>query len=239
MNFSSPSADVAIGGNPALKPYLSKNIDLGVELYTGREGLIAASAFRKELTGFTTNGTTTIPFTDLAQYGITYDTLNPTQQAAINSRGGPNAATIIFQQQVNASGKLTVNGLEFQWVQPLDFLTERFGVKGFGLNANATIIDQKGSGAACGIVPVFVPTCLKRLQGALRYIWRRACAHSSLSHRFLRKTGSHFCARCSTLRRPVAAAGRPASSGYAPPSACAAVRSHAPPRHRASGDAPR
>jgi outer membrane receptor for ferrienterochelin and colicin len=33
-------------------------------------------------------------------------------------------------------------------VQPLDFLTERFGVKGFGFNANATIVDQNGSGAA-------------------------------------------------------------------------------------------
>jgi len=57
-------------------------------------------------------------------------------------------AIVQITQQVNASGALTVNGLEFQWVQPLDFITERFGVKGFGFNANATIVDQKGSGAA-------------------------------------------------------------------------------------------
>ena len=148
VNFSTPSADVANIGNSALKPYTSKNIDLGIEYYTGHEGLISVAAFHKELKGFTTNGITTVPFAALATYGITFDTLSPVQQVAITSRGGPNAATVQVQQQVNASGTLDVNGMEFQWVQPLDFITERFGVKGFGFNANATIVDQKGSGAA-------------------------------------------------------------------------------------------
>jgi len=148
VNFSSPSADTATIGNPALKPYLSTNLDLGIEYYTSSTGLISMAAFRKAVTGFTANGLATVPFSALALYGITFDTLSPTQQVAINSRGGPNAATVLVQQQVNASGTLTVNGLEFQWSQPLDFLTERFGVKGFGFNANATIVDQKGTGAA-------------------------------------------------------------------------------------------
>jgi TonB-dependent receptor len=147
-NFSVPSADVATIGNPALSPYMSTNIDLGFEYYTGQEGVISFNAFRKAITGFTANGITTTPFSDLAVYGITFDTLTPTQQAAINSRGGPGAATVAVQQQVNASGTLKVNGLEFQWVQPLDFLLERFGVRGLGFQANATIVDQKGSGAA-------------------------------------------------------------------------------------------
>jgi TonB-dependent receptor len=147
-NFSVPSADVATIGNPALSPYMSTNIDLGFEYYTGQEGVISFNAFRKAITGFTANGITTTPFSDLAVYGITFDTLTPTQQAAINSRGGAGAATVAVQQQVNASGTLKVNGLEFQWVQPLDFLLERFGVRGLGFQANATIVDQKGSGAA-------------------------------------------------------------------------------------------
>jgi hypothetical protein len=105
------------------------------------------AAFRKAITGFTVNGSNTVPFTALAAYGVTYDTLSPTQQAAINSRGGPNAATVVLQQQVNAEGRLTVNGLEFNWVQPLDFLLEDV-VPGLGFLANATIIDQKGKGAA-------------------------------------------------------------------------------------------
>jgi TonB-dependent receptor len=148
VNFSSVSADTATIGNPALKPYTSRNIDLGIEFYTGHEGLVSVAAFRKELKGFTATQLVTTPFSALAQYGITFDSLTQAQQTAINQRGGPGAATVLVSQQVNASGVLDVDGMEFQWVQPLDFLTERFGVTGFGFNANATIVDQKGSGAA-------------------------------------------------------------------------------------------
>ena len=159
LNFSSPSADAATIGNPSLDPYLSTNLDLGFEYYTGKEGYVGFTAFRKALTGFTVNSTTTVPFASLAPFGITYDTLSPTQQAAINSRGGPGSATISQQQQVNASGTLKVNGLEVTWVQPLDFLLGRYlGLNGFGFNANLTLIDQTGSGAApavaVGVAPV-------------------------------------------------------------------------------------
>lgn len=147
LNFSTPSADVGSVGNSALSPYISENIDLGFEYYTGREGYIGVAAFRKAITGFTVNGSNTVPFSALAAYGVTYDSLTPTQQAAINSRGGPGTATVVLQQQVNAEGRLTVNGLEFNWVQPLDFLLEDI-VPGLGFLANATIIDQKGKGAA-------------------------------------------------------------------------------------------
>lgn len=148
VSFGAPSADQATIGNSALKPYFSKNIDLGFEFYTGQEGVIAVNAFRKSLTGFTTNNVVTQPFSYLAQYGITYDTLNDTQKTAINSRGGPTAAQVQIQSQINVPNKLTINGLEFQWVQPLDFLTSRFGVEGLGVNANATIVDQTSNGPA-------------------------------------------------------------------------------------------
>ncbi|WP_152528083.1 TonB-dependent receptor [Sphingobium lactosutens] len=149
VGFGDPSAATATIGNPALEPYYSRNLDFGVDLYTGREGLISLNAFRKSLTGFTTNQITTQPFSFLAQYGITYDSLNPTQREAINLRGGPTVATVQIQTQVNVPNKLTVNGLEFQWVQPLDFLTERYlNVRGFGFNANATIVDQRSDGPA-------------------------------------------------------------------------------------------
>jgi TonB-dependent receptor len=158
LNFSSPSADTGSVGNPELDPFISTNIDLGMEYYTGGEGLIAVAAFRKSITGFTVNGNVTVPFSDLAAYGVTYNTLSPTQQTAINSRGGPGAATVVLTQQVNAVGKLIVNGLEFQVVQPLDFATESVGIRGFGLQGNLTIIDQKGSGAAPAIALGVAPT---------------------------------------------------------------------------------
>ena len=157
LNFGAPSADVGTVGNPALKPYLSDNFDLGFEYYTGQEGYVGAAVFRKRVTGFTANGNTTVPFNALALYGVTYATLSPPQQQAITSRGGPDAATVVLQEQVNASGALTINGVEFNWVQPLDFLLDRFGIDGLGFTANYTLVDQAGTGAApavgLGIAP--------------------------------------------------------------------------------------
>ncbi len=155
VSFGAPSADQANIGNPALEPYLSTNLDLGFEYYTGREGVISFNAFRKSIEGFTNTFISTVPFSNLSQYGITYDTLNPTQQIAINSRGGPGAAQVQVTSQVNVPNKLTINGLEFQWVQPLDFLTRMIGVTGFGFNANATFVDQRSDGPATafGVAP--------------------------------------------------------------------------------------
>ena len=151
VSFGAPSADQATIGNSALKPYFSKNIDLGFELYTGQEGLIAVNAFRKSITGFTQNNVVTQPFAYLAQYGINYDTLNDTQKTAINARGGPTVAQVQVQSQINVPNKLMINGLEFQWVQPLDFLTRRFGFEGLGINTNATIVDQTSDGPATAL----------------------------------------------------------------------------------------
>jgi TonB-dependent receptor len=149
LNFSSPSADVGSVGNPALAPYISNNMDFGFEYYTGKEGYVGVAAFRKSVSGFTVNGNVTVPFSTLAQYGVTYDTLSPTQQTAINSRGGPSAANVVLTEQVNSPGKLKINGIELTWVQPLDFLLGRYlGLNGFGFNANMTIVDQSGSGSA-------------------------------------------------------------------------------------------
>ena len=161
LNFGDPSAANASRGNPSLQPYKSFNIDVGFEFYTGHEGLIGVAAFRKAVTGFTQTQITTVPFSDLATYGITYDTITPTQQAAITQRGGPSAAQISLSQQVNAEGTLKINGLEFTWVQPLDFQFDRYlGIKGLGFNANLTLVDQKSTGAATssvvalGVAPV-------------------------------------------------------------------------------------
>jgi TonB-dependent receptor len=146
LNFSSPSADVGTVGNGGLKPFISDNLDMGFEYYTGREGYFGVTVFNKKITGFTTNGNTTVPFSSLAAYGVTYDTLSPTQQTAINSRGGPAAANVVLTQQVNASGLLTVDGVEYNWVQPLGQFFE--ALDGFGFSANYTNIQQKGEGAA-------------------------------------------------------------------------------------------
>ncbi len=153
INFSSPSADVGTVGNPDLKPYFSTNADVGIEWYTGREGYVSATFFQKKLNGFTANENITVPFSYLAQFNITYDTLSPTQQAALNTRGGPGSATVVLTRQTNAPGTLAVQGAELNWVQPLDKLV---GVRGFGFSANYTHIHQ-GADVA-GFVALGVPS---------------------------------------------------------------------------------
>jgi len=164
-SFVQPSADVGTVGNQALDPYISDNIDIGFEYYTGGEGVVAVAAFRKSITGFTVPGITTVPFTFLDQFGINFDSLTPAQRDAINARGGPNVATVQIQQQVNSDGKLIVNGLEFQLTQPLDFLTQYVGVRGFGFQGNLTIIDQKGQGAGAPAVALGVAPTTYTLTG--------------------------------------------------------------------------
>ena len=134
-------------GNSALGPYISENRDFALEYYTGQEGYAAATWFHKRVgRGFTIPGTATEPFSALSVYGVTYDTLNPTQQAAINARGGPSVATVVLQEQVNASSALVLKGWELNWVQPLNFLLARYGVEGLGFSANYTHVNQIGQG---------------------------------------------------------------------------------------------
>jgi len=155
INFSSTSADVGTIGSPNLKPYQSDNIDLGVDWYTGREGYVSLTVFQKKVKGFTVVDNITLPFSALAAYGITYNNLIPTQQVAINARGGPDAATVVMSQERNASGTLTVRGLEIGWVQPLDKLLP---IRGFGFSETATLINQSASGEGTnGFVALNVP----------------------------------------------------------------------------------
>jgi TonB-dependent receptor len=155
VNFSSVSADVGTIGSPDLKPYLSNNIDLGIDWYTGREGYVSLTVFEKRVKGFTVIDNVTLPFSALQVYGVTYNNLIPSQQVAIDARGGPNAANVVMSQERNAGGILKIQGLEIGWVQPLD---RWLPVKGFGINETATLINQSASGEGTnGFVALNVP----------------------------------------------------------------------------------
>lgn len=138
--FTDPAAVVARQGNPDLAPYFSTNLDLGGEWYTGGEGFVGATVFLKRVQGYTYQGTTSRPF---SQLGLSFeDDLTEEQRTAINNRGGPNNALISVDQQVNADALLRVRGVELIWVQPMDFLWRGFGVMG-----NYTDIKLKPVGA--------------------------------------------------------------------------------------------
>ena len=159
-SFTDPSATQASQGNPNLKPYTSENFDLGAEWYTGEEGLVALTLFQKEVTGYTYQGTRTIPFLDL---GIPFEDLAQVQQDSLNLRGGPANATVNVTQQVNADAKLRIRGWEAIWVQPLTFVFD-----GLGFMANYSDIDLSTQGAQAdrlagnlyGIAPVMWNTTL-------------------------------------------------------------------------------
>ncbi|WP_447729174.1 TonB-dependent receptor [Pseudoxanthomonas suwonensis] len=136
--FTDISAQVANQGNPDLTPYISTNFDIGGEWYTGGEGFVGLTLFNKRVEGYTYQGVTTRPFRSL---GIPFEDLVDSQQAAINSRGGPDVATVNVQQQVNADAELEIRGWEAIWVQPLSVVLE-----GLGFMANYTKLDIKTLG---------------------------------------------------------------------------------------------
>jgi TonB-dependent receptor len=167
MGFGDTAAQNANYGNVKLKPYFSNNIDIGAEFYTGGEGYFGVAAFRKMITGFTVNSITPQPFSYLSAWGITYNTLAPVAQGnlAMPGRAGQTAAcvatpsdatcantTVYINQQVNVQDIQTINGVEFNWVQPLDFWLKDIGLEGFGWTANATFIRIKAPASNPNVV---------------------------------------------------------------------------------------
>ena len=159
VNFSDLTAQNASLGNPGLKPFFSNNYEVGVNYFTGGEGFIGIDVFRKDVSNYFQNVTVTQPFGYLAQFDITYDTLNTTQQTALTARTGctsqatcATGATITVTQPQNLPGLLNIDGVELDYVQPLDVWLEQFGLKGFGFSGNLTMLNPTSSGAA-GIHP--------------------------------------------------------------------------------------
>lgn len=169
VSFGDPNVTTAVLGNPYLKPYYANNIDIGGEYFTGGEGYVGVSLFRKSISGFTALLTTTRNFAYLAQYGINWNTLAQQQQLNYQTSGGPSGVPcnsdatcadhpIAVNQQVNLKGLEIINGVELDIVQPLDRLLAPFGLTGFGFSGNVTIIDQRSTGAvptfALGVAPL-------------------------------------------------------------------------------------
>ena len=158
IGFSDPSAASGTLGNVALKPYISKNWDIGVDWYNGRDGYVSLTHFEKRIAGFTQSQNVTLPFSALAPYGVTYSSITGQQQAAIDARGGPSAATVIMSQQVNVGGNLNIHGTELGVQQSLD---RWLPFKGFGFTGNVTYVKQNSK--VPGAVALGVPKITNNL----------------------------------------------------------------------------
>jgi TonB-dependent receptor len=159
LSGSGSGADQWTLGNPDLRPYYSTNIDLGAELFTGGEGYVGVGLFKKMITGFPSNFTTTQNFPWLAPFGysLALYASNTTQyinimnkattggcwDASLGQANTAPCASIFVTQARNAQGLESIKGVELNWVQPLDFYLDQFGLKGFGWVANATMISTK------------------------------------------------------------------------------------------------
>lgn len=171
--FTDTTAQVASQGNPGLTPYTSTNFDIGGEWYTGEEGFVGLTLFNKRVDGYTYQGTTTMPF---SQLGIPYADLTPQQQGAIEARGGPNVATVTVNQQVNADGTLDIRGWEAIWVQPLNFLFD-----GLGFMANYTDIKLEPTGKDAARLAGNLYGIAPKLWNATAY-WENKVASVRLSY---------------------------------------------------------
>src|SRR5690606_1172974 len=100
---------------PKLEPFLSDNLDLGLEWYYLDTSYLAANLFYKDVTNFIVQGT---------QRQTINDVIDP-------STNMPAVYTVT--QQVNGP-KAQVHGLELAW-------QHLFGESGFGFNANLTLVD--------------------------------------------------------------------------------------------------
>ncbi|SFJ05756.1 TonB-dependent receptor [Caulobacter sp. UNC279MFTsu5.1] len=109
----------ANAGNPELKPIRSTQYDLSYEWYFNATGSVTATAFYKDVYNFIDNVATNIDFTN---NGVT--------------------RTVLVTQPYNA-GHGKVKGFEVAYQQYYDFLPG--ALRGFGVQANFTYIDSKGT----------------------------------------------------------------------------------------------
>lgn len=134
VTVSGSSLGVSLG-NPILKPFRSKNIDLSYEWYYHKGAMLSMAFFYKKIDSFVQTLNSNIVFHD-NPYGLSDDLVT----AACGSSYGTSCNENLkwtFTRPVNTKGG-PLYGTEISWQQPLDFLPGLFS--NLGVMANATFI---------------------------------------------------------------------------------------------------
>ncbi|WP_343699082.1 TonB-dependent receptor [Caulobacter sp.] len=115
-------------GNPNLKPYKDTTLDLSLEYYFGRVGLVSASVFRKNITNFI--GSLMLENVPFSQTGVPHTTVP-----------GATANTIVteFSMPINVDGTKKLTGVELAVQTEFSFLPAPFDK--MGMTANYTYVD--------------------------------------------------------------------------------------------------
>jgi iron complex outermembrane receptor protein len=102
-------------GNPNLKPYKDTTLDVSLEYYFGKVGLLSASVFQKNIKNFI--GSETLENVPFSQTGVPFSTIP-----------GATASTIVkeFSMPVNVAGTTKLTGLELAAQSQFSFLPAPF-----------------------------------------------------------------------------------------------------------------
>jgi len=154
-------------GNPNLKPFLDNTLDLAVEYYFGKVGLLSAGVFHKDIKNFIASETlTNIPF---SQTGVPYSTI-PGATA--------NTQVAEFSMPINIAGTKSLTGVELAAQSQFSFLPAPFN--NLGVVANYTYVDAPAA---------FTGISKTSYNATLYYDSKTWGARISASHRSLWYTG--------------------------------------------------
>jgi iron complex outermembrane receptor protein len=156
-------------GNPNLKPFKDTTLDLAVEYYFGKVGLLSASVFQKDIKNFISSETLeNVPF---SQTGVPFGTIP-----------GATAGTIVseFSMPINVAGTKKLTGVELAAQSQFSFLPAPFD--NLGMVANYTYVDTPpeltGISKTSYNVSLYYETDHWGLRGSLSHRTRWYTGHS-------------------------------------------------------------
>ncbi|WP_284246616.1 TonB-dependent receptor [Thalassotalea insulae] len=165
-------------GNPELEPFTSDNLDLSLEWYYADASYLSAGYFRKNVANFIINSTEQITF-ETANGGLLTD---PSTGNDVDNPDAADGVATFTNTLPNNSESAIVDGWEIALQHTFD--------SGFGLMANATIVDSDADLDPADISQVFALTGLSDsynlvgfyengpLQARIAYNWRDSFVQS-------------------------------------------------------------
>lgn len=135
-------------GNPELNPFTSNNIDLSLEWYYDDASYMSAGYFRKNVANFIVNSQESLTF-DLAGGGLLTD---PSTGSDVDNPDADDSIAVFTNTLPNNSETAIVDGWEIAVQHTFD--------SGFGLMANATLVDSNAELDPSDITQVFALTGL-------------------------------------------------------------------------------